>query len=384
MIDISLRRKILIGVIMGVLLSSTCLVLADNVRVFDSPVGVAVHNTIFTDLEESGAFPQFDMSEMTVLTPSYYIDSNLWNLPLLSRGQAKAAAFDFLRMNLNESTLENVTVWGALVDTQPTWAFIIDGPYVRTQIRVNAITGEVVGWNLSSQSSSNANEVLVNSTEDVEEIAYQFLRYNNYSIPSSARYMGVNQYPTDPDGLYVELRHYEGPFYVSIGRPTIFQDMQSGYRAEGIVVRVSESNGLVTQFSYRWTKIGAIPTSGVISQNYAEAVAVRNSSATDLVIVASKLSLIEIESRPSQDGSPQLHLSWTIAGNASNKLRWLYVDAFSGEFLDEQRTNGPVKIPSEYRAPSSIPYLIIPVALVLSIVVALVASLIQKRRVYQA
>ncbi len=67
MIDISLRRKILIVVIMGVLLSSTCLVLANNVLTFDSPVGVAIHKTIFTDLEESGVFPQFDMNEMTVV-----------------------------------------------------------------------------------------------------------------------------------------------------------------------------------------------------------------------------------------------------------------------------------------------------------------------------
>ncbi|MFW9788162.1 MAG: hypothetical protein ACFFE2_12080 [Candidatus Thorarchaeota archaeon] len=379
--DWSLRRKSILGIVIGVLLSTTILGLADYVIVFDAPEGVTIDNTIFSNLQESGTYPLFDMSEMTVSTPSYYIDSNLWNQPLLTRVQAQTAVFAFLRLNLNESSLEDVTVWADLVDTQPTWAFIVEGPNVHTQIRVNAITGEIIGWNLSSHSSSKSNRVLVNSTEDVEMLAYQFLRLNNYSIPTTARFMGVNQYPSDLDGFYVEFHHYEGSF--KVGNQFLNEDIHPAYTSEGITVRVSNSTGIVTQFGYRWTKIGEIPVFDVKSKDYAETIALRNSSAVDLAIVASRLSLIEIHSLTSQDGSPQLHLTWTIASNVSNKLWWLFVDAVSGEFLEERQTNGPVDIPVETRERQPLPVSIIPVALVSSVMVAIIAGYAQKRRIYQ-
>jgi hypothetical protein len=312
------------------------------------------------------------MSEMTIYNPTYYVDSVLWNSVLVSQIQAEEYALDFLRKNVKEDAFENITVSSYLVDSQPIWAVLIGGPNLRTQLRINALTGEVIGWNLSSSSSSNRETIQLNSTKDAEEIAFEFLKNSNYSIPLNARYIGANQFPSDIDGIYIEFRHYEGA--IRVGRSRFDPDLNPDYAGEGIIVRVSQSIGLVTQFGYRWTSVGSIPTSGILSQDRAEYIALRNSSDSDTIIVGSSLALIEIESRNSIDGSPQLHLSWIVAGNVSNKLRWFLVDGFSGEFLDEQRTNGPVDISLEKAQSSIMPYIVIPVAIISSITVAVVVK----------
>jgi hypothetical protein len=381
MSNLSLKEKTLLGIAIGVLLGSTLMILSDNITIFDPPEGVDLSKTIFSSLGESDTFPHFDMENMTVYYPSYYVDSNLWNQPLVSHAEAQHAVIKFLRRNLDESWIENITIWRALVGRQPTWAFIITGPYVSTQVRVNAITGEIIGWNLSRSSSSSAERVSVNSTADVEAIAYDFLKENNYSIPSLARYMGVNQYLSDPSNFYVEFRHYEGPFRV--GRQFFDKNINPDYTSEGITIRISKTTGIVTQLGFRWTTVGNIPIFNVKTQTYAESVAVRDSSATNLTVLTSWLSLIPIESHPSQDGSPQLHLSWIMACNVSNKLWWAYVDAFSGELLEEWGTNGPIDVSLENHETQPISYLIIPAALAISSLVAIVVSIIQKRRIYQ-
>jgi len=377
------------GIIIGIIIGTSSFIVTNTIS--NQPSDSSINATIFSDIMESTDFPAFEMEEMTIYQPSYHIDSTLWNQPLIPRRQAIQSAMRFLRANLEEFVWENATItFCILVDkqysTQPIWVILIDGPFLYTSVRVNAITGEIIGWNLSSASISISNSTPIDSYTEAEEIAYEFLKSNNYSIPSNAKYIDVKQYPYVSDDFYVEFQHFEESIYVG-GPSWLNPDNPTPYTDEGIRLRVSKSIGQVTQFGYCWTVVGVIPKFGLISQRYAESIALNNRSYSNPIILGSKLHLTEIQSHLSSDGSPQLHVSWVIAVNVSNNLRVLWVDAFSGEFLQEMRTNGMPDISwetinwetQEALLPS---YSIVAFAFILSTVAASVIWYSLRRRTY--
>ncbi len=379
----SLRTRVLSGIIIGIIIGISSFIVTSTIS--NQQSDSSMNATIFLDIVESSDYPAFDMEEMTIYEPSYHIDSNLWNQPLIPRRQAIQSAMRFLRANLDEFVWENATIsFCILVDkqysTRPIWTILIDGPFLFTSVRVNAITGEIIGWNLSSASISISNSTPIDSYTEAEEIAYEFLKLNNYSIPSNAKYVGVKQYPYVSDDFYVEFQHFEET--ICVGSPRFNPDIPISYDNEGIILRVSESFGQVTQFGYLWTVVGDIPKSGMISRGYAESIALDNRSYTNPIILGSRLYLTEVKSRLSSDGSPQLRVSWVIAVNVSNNLRVLWVDAFSGEFLQEMRTNGMPDINWETQEVVFPSYSVVAFALVLSTMAASVIWYSLRRRTY--
>ncbi len=379
----SLRTRVLSGIIIGIIIGISSFIVTSTIS--NQQSDSSMNATIFSDIVESSDYPAFDMEEMTIYEPSYHIDSNLWNQPLIPRRQAIQSAMRFLRANLDEFVWENATIsFCILVDkqysTRPIWTILIDGPFLFTSVRVNAITGEIIGWNLSSASISISNSTPIDSYTEAEEIAYEFLKLNNYSIPSNAKYVGVKQYPYVSDDFYVEFQHFEET--ICVGSPRFNPDIPISYDNEGIILRVSKSIGQVTQFGYCWTVVGNIPRFGMISRGYAESIALDNRSYTNPIILGSRLYLTEVKSRLSSDGSPQLRVSWVIAVNVSNNLRVLWVDAFSGEFLQEMRTNGIPDINWETQEVVFPSYSVVAFALVLSTMAASVIWYSLRRRTY--
>jgi len=373
-----------LAVTIGILLGSLCFLLADSLSAYPQAEGESVDATIFSDLLENGSSPMFDMEDMAIYSPSYYVDSNLWDTPLISAEQARMSAKAFLSHNLGERLLDNVSVnYQLLGGVRPTWILHI-GPLessnqsaqVRTQVYVNAITGDVIAWNLSTGGIAPGEDSEV-SSEDAEEIAHEFLEFNNLSIPNTARYFGVNQYDLNINFFYIEFRHYESSFCV--GLAILNPNSTPSLLSEGITIRVNKLTGQVTQFSYRWTKLSTVPNSGVISRSYAEEIALSNYSGNEYIF-GSKLVLTEVYSRLSTDGSPQLHLSWVVIANISRKHFVFLVDAFSGEFLEERRTNGPVEIFIEIKEPSSISYGIVTFALISGVTVSVSTKYIRNRK----
>jgi len=378
----SLRTRVFLGIIIGIILGTSSFIVTTTIsnQLSDSPLSA----TIFPDIVENGDYPSFNMTNMAVYDPSYRIESKLWNQSHITFDEAEGFVMSFLRFNLEESVLENTstTIGHKIEGAKPTWVLVIEGPYLRTLLRANAITGEIIDWDLYSASLSITNSTPIDSISEAEEIAYEFLRMNNYSIPYNAKYIGVKQfsYFSYSDDYYVEFQHFEDLLYV--GGPWFNPDSPPPHTNEGILLRVSKSIGQVTQFGFHWTVVDAIPKTGLISQREAESIALNNRSYTDAIILESRLLLTEVESCVSSDGVPQLRVSWVIAVNVSNNLRVQWVDAFSGEFLQEMRTNGM----PDHRWPTNdtlIPsYSIIALAIMLSIMTAFGIWYSLQRRTY--
>lgn len=303
--------------------------------------GVPVSNTVFVNLPKDSKMPVFDMTGMVSKNGTYFIDSMLWDMPLIPSSEAIDIAFEFLRDNFNATQLETAHVWTCnLVGNQPTWSILIDGSIV-TQIYVNAVTGEVVGWNLSELSVGAPGPYYENnsiiSPAVAEKSAYDFLVHNNYSIPDTARYVGAKKSQSDPN-YYIIFRHYEGQFPVGwvVTDPNNLPDQSS----EGIILRVDERTAEVTQLGYRWTEVVPPPVIGVVPEWQARSAVMDYYASENVSIVYSRILLTPINSLKSSDGSDQIHLAWRIGVIREATLYWLFVDAYTGKVIDERETNG--------------------------------------------
>ncbi len=348
--------------------------------------GVPVSDTVFANLPRDGKMPVFDMTGMVSKNETYFIDSTLWDMPLIPSSEAIDIAFEFLRANFNETQLESAGVeWTALVGDEPTWVVTIHGS-IGTQIYVNAITGDLVAWNLSTLSLGAPGPYYENnsiiSPAIAEKSAFDFLAHNNYSIPSNARYIGVNEYPSDRNNYYVVFRHYEGQF--PVGWVVTDSDINPDQSYEGIILRVNERTAEVTQLGFRWTKVDPPPVIGVVPEWQAQSAVKDYYASENVSIVYSGILLTRIFSLKSSDGSDQIHLAWRIGVIKDAILVWLFVDAYTGNVIDEESTNGagPLVTTNAAAEPSS-PVVVVIAGLSVGVVVALSSRyLLRKRYLY--
>ena len=135
------------------------------------------------------------------------------------------------------------------------------------------------------------------------------------------------------------IRHYEG--VIPVGLYPVDPDVNPDYSYEGIILRVNKISGGVTQFGYRWTKVNQIPTTGIISEWESNAVTQNYFESGNASILTTQILLVGIDSLESSDGSPQIRLTWVNYVNHDGKLTVVFVDSYTGEVLQELRTNGP-------------------------------------------
>ncbi|MFW9919863.1 MAG: PepSY domain-containing protein [Candidatus Thorarchaeota archaeon] len=333
-----LALMIVLGIFLGIIVVGT-----SSYIMFNEIEGNPISNTIFKDLSKFGTMPIIDMSGMASNNESYFIDSNLWNMPLISSSQAREAAYEFLQSIFNENQLESVSVqWQHLVGDNPTWVIAIEGYYIVTLLFVSAITGELIGWNLSSLSLDPPESYYENgsyiSASVAEECVFDFLALHNYSIPDGARYLGVNEYPSDLNNYYAIFRHYEGQF--PVGLYPHDSSINPDYSSEGIILRIDKRTGFITQFGYRWTKIDPPPPIGILPEWEAGRIAGAFYEPENISLIDAQILIAPVLGLESSDGSPQIHLIWHLAINRDSRLVYVYIDAYTGEVLDEQRTNG--------------------------------------------
>ena len=373
MVYVVQRRILALAIILGISLGLFTFQVSSYLAMSEVD-GVPVSDSIFASLPKDGKMPAFDMTGMVSKNGTYFIDSTLWDMPLIPSFEAIDIAFEFLRANFNATQLKTARVWICnLVGNQPTWSILIDGSIV-TQIYVNAVTAEIVGWNLSSLSVGAPGPYFENNSiippAVAEKSAYDFLVHNNYSIPDTARYAGSKKFQYDPN-YYVIFHHYEGQFPVGwvVADPNILPDQSY----EGIILRVNERTAEVTQLGYRWTKMDPPPVTGVVPEWQARS-AVREYYASENVsIVYSGILLTPISSLKSSDGSDQIHLAWRIGVIRDATLYWLFVDAYTGKVIDERETNGGGSglVATNTAAESSSPVVVVLAGLSVGVVVAL-------------
>lgn len=368
---------IIAGIFLGLVVIETSTYL-----ILNEIEGIRVSNTIFQNLSKSGKVPAFDMFGMESKNGSYFIDSNLWNFPLITSSQARSAAYEFLETNFNEDQLESISVqWQDLVGDQPTWVISIEGSHMETLIFVNAISGEVIGWNLSSLTlgapeSYHENESQISSSI-AEECVFDFLALNNYSIPDNARYLGVNEYPSDLNNYYVIFRHYEGQFPVGIYPRDSSINPDHSY--EGIILRIDKRTGAITQFGYHWLNIAPPPLSGIISEGEAKRVVEISNESENISIIDAQILITSIPSLVSSDGSPHIHLIWRVAINRDMKLVYVHIDAYTGNVIDELRTNS--NAPTVINTPeSSDPIVLVIASFSVGVIVAISSSIMIRKR----
>lgn len=374
-----LTCMIIVAILLGFILAGSCAGLVSLIQPDIEVEGISPSNTIFSNLVgNNGCIPSFQMQEMIVYDPTYRIDSTLWDMTLISSSDAIKSAIEFLKLNINESALKDIHIeWCDLVGNRPTWACAFEGPNLSTALRVNAISGEVIGWTLSSLGAFTPNPYFSNNSRITahiaESIAYTFLEMNNYSIPASARYLGAQQFHYEPSGLhfYMIFKHYEE--HMAVGTYPF-----SNSTIDGITIKVHENLGIVTYFSYRWTEVGEIPINGLISEYDAQDIALRNYS-TNASVVGRQLILSDMFTHYSIDGSPQMRLAWhiVILTHASDDefeenivagyRTDLLVDALSAEFLEARHTNSYMELPKLSTFPTIRVYYVLAYALILSV-----------------
>ncbi len=344
MVGVIHSRVVLITFVIGLILGVTVVVQASQYVLPSDAEGTQISETIFRNLEGNGKSPVFDMTGMETYDPTFRIDSSLWNQSLISLSEARNAAYTFLSSIFDEATLQNLSIpWSHISGPRPTWVLQIEGSYITTQMHVNAITGEVIGWNLSTLTMNAPDSYHENGSSIISEIAeqsaFEFLEEHNYSIPYNARYFGSIDFPSDPYNYYVIFRHFEG--VIPVGMYPINPDCNPDYSYEGIILRVNKINGVVTQFGYRWTKVGQIPNTGIISEWDSNTVTQNHFESENVTILTTKIVLTYIESLESSDGSPQTLLVWVNYVVHDGVLVLVFVDSYSGEVIQELRTRGP-------------------------------------------
>ncbi len=344
MVGVIRSRVVITAFVIGLFLGVVVVAQASQYVLPSDAEGIRISETIFKDLEFNGKSPVFDMTGMESDEQSFRIDSSLWDQSLISISEATNAAYSFLSSIFDEVVIQNLTVGHHhIAGPRPTWVLLIEGPHIITQVHVNAITGEVIGWNLSSLKIDVPNPFYENesyiSAEIAEQSAFDFLEENNYSIPENAQYFGSLNFSSDPRNYYIIFRHYEG--VIPVGSYPIDPNINPDYSYEGIILRVNKITGVVTQFGYRWTKVSQIPTTGIISEWDSNTITQNHFESENVTILTAKIVLIDIDALESSDGSPQIRLSWVNYIDHHGKLKVVFVDAYTGEVLQELRTNGP-------------------------------------------
>ncbi|MHA1637740.1 MAG: hypothetical protein ACTSUO_03355 [Candidatus Thorarchaeota archaeon] len=344
MIGVERSRLVIVTFVIGLFLGGFVVAHASQYVLPLDADGTTISETIFKNLETNGKSPVFDMTGMEPDEQSFRIDSSLWNQPMISLSEATEAAYSFLSFNFDDIILESLAVvWSHMAGSRPTWVLHFKGLYIVTQIHVNALTGEVIGWNLSSLTMNMPNPFYENGSYITSEIAAQrafdFLEDNNYSIPENAQYLGTLDYSSDESNYYVIFRHYEG--VIPVGVYPFDPNSNPDFSYEGIILRVNKLSGTVTQFGYKWTKVSQISSTGIISEWDSNTVTRNYFASGNATILKTEILLTDIDDLESSDGSPQIRLSWVNYVNHDSKLTVIFVDSYTREVLQELRTNGP-------------------------------------------
>ncbi|MFW9953731.1 MAG: hypothetical protein ACFFD3_04180 [Candidatus Thorarchaeota archaeon] len=269
--------------------------------------GIPIENTVFAGLANAAGDPAFLPAGPLI---SNY-DSVTMNIteaidqPIISQEEAEQiGANSFSQFPyMSGVTLEPDHFWNELRDNPYYSLRYFVGQY-EFYAGVNALTGRVIvvspHWSVLMQyNTSTESEVL--SVEEIQECAYEFLEWNNYSLSSTAR---VETPVIEKDTILTNFPAYHLKFYCSVNGCLI----PSNY----LSMLLSIKTGVVMRFIYHWRNITHIPVENVVpalnAENVARAHLSQNLQASNFTIISSSLQFRKVTTWPIL----KLQLCWLI------------------------------------------------------------------------
>ena len=269
---------------------------------------------------------------------SYLIRGNYAPLINISEETAVDAAFAFLGEYLPEELLTGLRVVGPgeeyfpgspmlSTDCWPRWMMTLVSDFIEADVYVNALSGKVVKFTMSSYDTSVFEYEPIESTEEAENYTIAFLQSQNYTLLPDAVYDGVTliDEPNNP--------HYNLHFHQEINGIPI----SIGY----IYFKIDATYGLIEHFTYRWIEIDEIPLDRVLPIDDINNIVLEAVNETsENTILSTELRLNQIGFDPDlPDFEMLLVYEVTVAcGGVNPKL--CTIDALSGEILSIEQLIG--------------------------------------------
>lgn len=262
---------------------------------------------------------------------SYLIRGNYAPLINVSEETAVDAAFAFLSEYLPEELLTGLRVvepgeeyWPGSpmlsTDYWPRWMMTFVSDFVEADVYVNALSGKVVKFTMSSYDTSFFEYEPIESTEEAENDTIDFLQSQNYTLLPDAVYDGASL-SSDPNNPYYTLNFHQEINEIPIGFGQIYFKIDATY-------------GLIERFTYRWIEIDEIPLDRVLPIDDI------NNIVLEAINDTSENTVLSTELRFNQIGfdpdSPEfvmrLVYEVTVAYGGVNPRLYI-IDALSGEIL---------------------------------------------------
>lgn len=356
---LSFKKRILAGLVIGLLAASFLVALTFSLPLEQDPPGVYPENTIFADLIGS-PFPfTYDVAELVLNDESFIVNLTQWNHSMITSEEAVVSAEAFLEHNIESALLEQLNMTSnVLLEGIPEWRAKFQGTSFDAVVRVNAFSGKPIGWTLRDIDIQKLGlqDGIWLGHDSAERIAYDFLEHNNYSVPAEARYMGTQDWYLVGSQDTADLTanpHYYTVFEQTInGVPIRSFPMLYHVPDHGIVLRIDRNIGMVTEFQYLWLEFEDMAMQWTISKVTAEQIALENTEEQDCgncTIVSQDLLVSKIGVYGSSTLSPHFRLVWVVSVRVPLRAGLfspaeLAIDARTGEFIEARHyryTLGP-------------------------------------------
>lgn len=336
-------------------------------RDYDIP-GQALSDSPFASLQgakaQSSILPESFVTLSTdplILHESY---ERFENASLVGYSSALETAENWLS-SVGPKSITWTLVGNSSLDTPPSWRFVFTFPGFSAFVIVERVTGRVIEYSMKYLHDFDPTPLTV---DEAEALSLDFLRSQNYSIPTSARYMGGFPYDC--------WRFYEITLQEFVNNVAVPQSQ--------IVVTASAFFRGISYFRYHWLGLGALDTGDFVSPSFAWNSALsREDVQGDIIqngssMISAALTFVTI-THSGQPSHPSFRLAWELdaeeASNNTTETR-LYSSPTSGAlfgYSSEREGYQPVEYVQTFY---SIPVLVALVALSSVVLVAMVGGLI--------
>ena len=325
------NRNVVFIIALIVLAGSTLPFVAVHVSGYPShlaiPRGEPVTDSIFAELVWSEpdpvVFPIFPVVETET---SITMKSDYDGLETVNESAAISAAFHFVSKvwYLTGINLSINAGWTNLDDGS--WHFQFIGANLHTYVGVSAMSGKVDSfasvWSSdSSPFMSDTNESSYATSEEVEQLAFDFLQQFNYTLSPHAQYVG-------PSITYNYALH-QNVYLISF--LNIVDDTPIEH--SGVWLDMDLEATAVLEFSYWWVHVDRIPTERIISPIRAEQNAINYLKGPMNLSVFEILSTVLFFDRTWTPIGLEYRLAWLVSVKSAY-IGSIFLDAKTGTRYD--------------------------------------------------
>lgn len=288
-----------------------------------SPQGTPIEDTPFTNLTSNtldpALLPHGQISLST--TGSVYMNANPYVPVIVNQSTSVNEALVFVSTIPYLSGLE----WQHYNDSAyffgSTWNLDFGNENTKLSIIVNAVSGRVIHFRLAQDNTGLADNFSSSdkmTMEQVEILALDFLRSNNYSLTSHTRYIGI------VEETILGYDAYTLQFCNVVNESLVWFNE--------LCISIHASSGALLSFTYYWHNVDSLPIDRIIT---AEAGVTRaldclsdRLGVNDIQIIGMALTFQEISST--------FWLCWAAYSDDPNYNYTVYIDAVTGEYRDIQ------------------------------------------------